>query len=82
MNGARKAARRTIVLDTNVLLDKNLSVFLQGLNPISLTPLTAKQALAEIDHYGGLCPEPNLRAGPMIDRERRVIISGLPPRRC
>jgi len=28
MNGACKASRRTIVLDANVLLDKNLSVFL------------------------------------------------------
>src|SRR6266849_2181586 len=28
MNGAWKVARRTIVLDANVLLDKNLSVFL------------------------------------------------------
>ena len=28
VNGARKIAKRTIVLDANVLLDKNLSVFL------------------------------------------------------
>ena len=28
VNGAWKVARRTIVLDANVLLDKNLSVFL------------------------------------------------------
>jgi hypothetical protein len=28
VNGARKVRRRTIVLDDNVLLDKNLSVFL------------------------------------------------------
>jgi Ring hydroxylating beta subunit len=30
VNGASKVARRTIVLDANVLLDKNLSVFLLG----------------------------------------------------
>jgi hypothetical protein len=28
VNGAGKVAKRTIVLDANVLLDKNLSVFL------------------------------------------------------
>jgi hypothetical protein len=28
VNGTWKVARRTIVLDANVLLDKNLSVFL------------------------------------------------------
>ena len=30
LDGAWKVARRTIVVDANVLLDKNLSVFLRG----------------------------------------------------
>jgi len=33
VNGAWKVRRRTIVLDANVLLDKNLSVFLWGSKP-------------------------------------------------
>ena len=36
-SGAWKVARRTIVLDANVLLNKNLCIFLQSQNPISLT---------------------------------------------
>jgi 3-phenylpropionate/cinnamic acid dioxygenase small subunit len=34
VNGAWKVARPTIVLDANVLLEENLSVFLQGSKPI------------------------------------------------
>jgi hypothetical protein len=45
VEGAWKVARRTIVLDANVLLDKNLSVFLKR----------PKQRRAEIDHDGGSC---------------------------
>jgi hypothetical protein len=33
VNGAWKVTRRTIVLDANVLLDENLSVFLQWVRP-------------------------------------------------
>jgi hypothetical protein len=36
VNGASKVRRRTIVLDADVRLDKNLNVFSKGQNPITL----------------------------------------------
>jgi hypothetical protein len=47
-----KVARRTIVLHANVLLDKTSASSSMGQNLISVIPLTAKRALAEIDHNG------------------------------
>jgi ethylbenzene dioxygenase beta subunit len=49
VNGARKVRSRTMVLDANVMLDKNLSVFLFGSKPHQRD---ANRALAEIDHNG------------------------------
>ena len=57
MNGGWKIKRRTIVLDINILLDKNLSVFLYGLKPNQLdafsTPSWRPITTA------GYAPEPN-----------------------
>jgi hypothetical protein len=39
VNGASKVRRRTIVLDADVLLDKNLNVFSKGQNPITLAAI-------------------------------------------
>lgn len=44
--------RRTIVLDANMLLAGTLGASSKGQNPIGMMPLTAKRALAEIDHNG------------------------------
>jgi hypothetical protein len=44
--------RRTIVLDANVLAARTSASSSMGQNLISVMPLTAKRALAEIDHNG------------------------------
>ena len=64
MSGAWKAARRTIVLDANVLLTRTSASSSKGQNPISVMPLKDKRALAEIDHYDGYCPIPAIGRSP------------------
>jgi len=52
MNGAWKVRRRTIGFDANVLLAGTLGSTSKVQNPISVMPLNAKRALAEIDQDG------------------------------
>ena len=72
MSGAWKAARRTIVLDANVLLTRTSASSSKGQNPISVMPLKDKRALAEIDHYDGYCP----RSGHTWRVEKMVAAMG------
>lgn len=51
-SGAWEVRRRTIVLDANVLLARTSASSSMGQNLISVMPLTAKRALAKIDHNG------------------------------
>jgi hypothetical protein len=52
VNGAWKVAKRTIVLDANVLLTGISGSSSKGQNLMSVMPLSRKQALAQIDHNG------------------------------
>jgi hypothetical protein len=72
VNGAWKMRRRTIVVDANVLLTRTSESSSKGQNLISLTPLKAKRALAEIDHYDGYCP----RSGHTWRVEKMVAAMG------
>ena len=52
VDGAWKVARRTIVLDANVLLDKNLSVFSGGSSPPPSVALCRKDSTCAVYSSG------------------------------